>query len=230
VARWFWPDESGVGQSLPLPRASYHVIVVVEDARFGGLDDTSHGQLYIPAASPGVTFVIRGRSSAEAAMAAVMRAVDAGGSRIGVTRAETFDQAFAELLRRRAGQAWMYGSFAASALVIVVAGVLGLVAMSTAVRTRELGVRAALGASRRRLLRQMLGEQLVSVCVGLAAGAVIASWAVGYVRASLYAFTPYDWRLWSIAGMIILVSGLMGTLIPAVRASRVDPATVLKAE
>jgi ABC-type antimicrobial peptide transport system permease subunit len=53
---------------------------------------------------------------------------------------------------------------------------------------------------------------------------------VGYVRASLYAFTPYDWRLWSIAGMIILVSGLMGTLIPAVRASRVDPATVLKAE
>jgi ABC-type antimicrobial peptide transport system permease subunit len=230
VARWFWPDESGVGQALTLPRASSHVVGVVENARSGGLDDTRRGQLYLPAANPGETFVIRGRSSAEAAIAAVMRAVDAGGGRIGVTRAETFDQAFAELLRRRAGQAWMFGSFAASALVIVVAGVLGLVAMSTAERTREFGVRAALGASRRRLLRQVLGEQLVAICTGLAAGVVIASWAVGYVRASLYAFTPYDWRLWSIAGMVIVASVLLGTLIPALRASRVDPVIVLRTE
>jgi ABC-type antimicrobial peptide transport system permease subunit len=102
--------------------------------------------------------------------------------------------------------------------------------MTTARRTREMGVRLALGATKARIVRLLLREQLVAVAAGIAVGSVGAYWAVALVRSYVYGITIYDPGAWAIAVAAIAVVAIAGTLIPARRASAVDPVRALRAE
>lgn len=122
------------------------------------------------------------------------------------------------------------GSFAAVALLITTIGVFALVAMSTVQRTRELGVRAALGADAASLVWTCARGSFALALVGLAAGAVASAWAVALLRSFLFEVDPLDPRLWSLAAGSVLAATAAGALIPAVRAGRVDPTIALRAE
>jgi ABC-type antimicrobial peptide transport system permease subunit len=135
-----------------------------------------------------------------------------------------------ESIRPRRFNAWLFSSFGIAALVIVGTGILGLVAMITNRRTREVGIRMALGATRTGVLRQILGEQVTSVTVGLIAGGVIAAWAVRFVGSYLYKTPMYDAWAWSAAIAALLLISLLGGLIPSLRASRIDPVKALRVE
>jgi len=174
--------------------------------------------------------VIKGEGQPSAILRAVVREIRSVGAPVGVTRAMLLEEAFSELLRRRAFSAWLFGGFSASALAIVGCGILGLVAMSTANRTRELGIRLALGATRDGVIRMLLREQLTGVLGGLALGAILAAWAMQFMRLSLYEFTAYDPRLWAIAMVTIVVTATVGVLVPALRASRIDPVKALRVD
>ena len=116
------------------------------------------------------------------------------------------------------------------ALAIVGVGILGLIAMATARRTREMGIRLALGATRDSLVGVLLLEQLGAVALGVLAGSLVSAWAVRFVKVYLYQIRPYDPRVWTAAVVAIVATAVVGILIPALRTSRVNPVQALKVE
>ncbi|HEY6358671.1 MAG TPA: FtsX-like permease family protein, partial [Vicinamibacterales bacterium] len=135
---------------------------------------------------------------------------------------------FVDSVRPRRFQAWLFGSFAVACLCVVGIGILGQLAMATARRTREVGVRMACGATPVRIVGLLSREQLAPVLMGLAAGGLGAAWTVRLVQGYLYQFTAYDARVWAGAIGLILTTAALGTIVPALRASRIDPARALR--
>jgi putative ABC transport system permease protein len=230
IARKHWPGQSAVGQTFRVRTQTYHVVAVVPDARLSSLDDTSYGQVYLALRGvPGV-LLIKARSNPERLLRSLVADLRSPGSPVGITRAVTLREAYGRALQSRTFYAWFFGGFAACALVIVAVGILGLLAMTSAMRTREMGIRLALGATRDGLVGLLVREQMRSVLTGLLAGGLVASWAVKYVRQYLYQFTMYDTRLWGIAILTILVTAALGAFVPAWRTSRVDPVQALRVD
>ena len=162
------------------------------------------------------------------ALAAMQPLMRAEGADVRAIRAMPLTSMLAETVRRRRFQSWLFGSFALSALAIVGVGVLGLMAMTTARRTREIGLRMALGATRRTVVRLFVREQIAPLAVGVITGLIISAWAVRFVQSYLYGLTPYDARVWIVAVLLVSITATAGTLIPALRASRIDPSPALR--
>jgi hypothetical protein len=240
IAKAFWPARSAIGQTLEYTLgddervAPFQVVGVVADARFNGWDDGRFRQIYAPltalrrgSGSPSILIRTNDGGRLLAAMEPFMRAE---GADVRAIRAMPLTDMLAETVRPRRFQSWLFGSFAAAALAIVCAGVLGLTAMAAARRTREIGLRMALGATRDGVVRLFIREQLTAVAIGVAIGAVVSAWAVGFLRTYLYGLTLYDARVWGFAVLLVAATATAGTLVPALRASRIDPAAALRAE
>jgi ABC-type antimicrobial peptide transport system permease subunit len=93
-----------------------------------------------------------------------------------------------------------------------------------------MGVRLALGAGRGRVARLLLGEQIVAVFIGLLAGGVVAAWTAGALRREVYAIAPTDPIIWAATALTIVATASLGTILPALRASRIDPVSALRVE
>ena len=234
LARELWPGTSPLGQTVTHTsgRSLGTVVGVVPDARYDRLDRESRGHLYGPAnnAWPQPTILIGAEASSADVLRRVTSALGTADPPIAVVRALTLGEALGNSIRARTFRAWLFGSFAAASLVIAGVGILGLTAMSTARRTREMGVRRALGASRRTLVLMLLREQAVALGAGLAFGGLAGAWAVGYLASLAYRFSVYDARIWLAAIAMVLATAVLGTLLPAVRASHADPADALRQE
>ena len=235
VARAYWPNASPLGQTLTYVRVTvpFTVVGVVKDVRWNYWD-AAVGAVYGPFAlvsrSAGLTVFIRTRKSAGQITGQAIQAIAAFDPLIKTTHSGTLEEFLADTVRPRRFQSWLFGSFAVAALVIVGAGVLGLIAMSTARRTREMGIRLALGSTREGLVRLLLREQFISVAAGVVAGSLVSAWAVRFVRVYLYEITPYDPRAWAAAIAVIVLTTVVGTLIPSLRASKTDPVQALRVE
>ena len=233
VAHTYWPNASPLGQTLNYLRLSvpFTVVGVVKDVRWNSWD-TDAGAIYGPYAlvsrSGASTVFIRTRKNTGQISAESVRAIAAADPLIRTTRAGTLEELFADSVRARRFEAWLFGSFATAALAIVGVGILGLIAMATARRTREMGIRLALGSTRDNLVRLLLREQLRAVIAGVIVGSLVSMWAVRFVKVYLYQITPYDPRVWTAAVVAIVLTAAIGTLIPSLRASRVDPAQALR--
>jgi ABC-type antimicrobial peptide transport system permease subunit len=142
---------------------------------------------------------------------------------IRVTDVMTIEDALAESIRPRRLSAFIASTFALCALVFVGVGLLGVVAMTSSRRTREVGIRLALGATREGVVRLLIIEELRTVAAGLLAGAMLSAWAVRSIEAHLYKVTTSDAGVWSAAGGLIIMTAALGALAPALRASRTDP-------
>jgi hypothetical protein len=235
VAREYWPGQSPLGQTLSSKRATVTVIAVVRDARFQGLDEPSTGEIYVPAVlgvwtASAPTYLVRATIPDEAVLRSLIDAIRAFDPAASIRRAQDVEGALAQSIQRRRFQAGLFGVMAVSGLVVAGAGILGVTAASTARRTREMGVRLALGSSRERLLGLLLREQLAPVVAGLAIGGLVAAWAVGFARSSLYELSAYDPSVWTTAIAVVLGVAVLGTLVPALRAARVDPVQALRVE
>lgn len=235
LARGLWPNQSPLGQTLNRigDMKPFTVLGVVKDVRWTGWD-SEIASVYGPYSQlsrfPFPTVFIRTDMSARDTLAEVTRAVAAVDPLISVDRAGTLEELFKDSVRPRRFQSWLFGTFAVAALVIVGAGILGLIAMSTARRTREMGIRLALGSTRHALVRLLLREQLISVAAGVIAGSLVSAWAVRFVRSYLYEITPYDPLVWSAAIAVIVITAVAGTIAPALRASQTDPVDALRAD
>ena len=235
VARTYWPNASPLGQTLAYLRVTtpFTVVGVVKDVRWNQWD-AEVAAIYGPYAQVSrrgsVTVFIRSRMSAGQITAEATRAIAAADPLIRTTQAGTLDERFADSVRPRRFQSWLFGSFAMCAVVIVGVGILGLIAMATARRTKEMGIRLALGATRDALVRGLLLEQSGAVAGGVLVGSLVSAWAVRFVKIYLYEITPYDPGVWAAAVVAIVATAVVGTLIPSLRASRVDPVQALKVE
>lgn len=239
IAKAYWPSQPAVGQTLEYSaddgrRLGFQVVGVVADARYMGWDEDRFSQIYAPllalrrkSGSPSILMRTDNSGRVLALMEPVMRAE---GADVRAIRAMALTTMLAETVRPRRFQSWLFGSFAAAALTIVGAGVLGLTAMTAARRTREIGLRMALGATRDGVVRLFVREQLTAVVTGIVVGAVVSAWAAKFLQAYLYRLTPYDPRVWIIAIVLVAVTATAGTMMPALRAGRIDPATALRSE
>ncbi|MEZ5319488.1 MAG: ABC transporter permease [Vicinamibacterales bacterium] len=236
MARTWWPDGGAVGQTLQdiTVRVPVTVIGVARPVRYYAWDIGAAriGTVYrplVPGRTTTATLVIRS-DDPRRAMAAVLAEVQQLGPAVRVGRPEVLSALAADSIRSRRLQAWIFGSFAAAGILILAAGVFGLVAMSTARRTREIGIRLALGATRVAILRGLMREQAVPIAAGLGIGIGVAAWGTGYAASYLYELRVTDYRVWGFAVATIVLVGLAGVFVPARRASRSDPAGILRAE
>ena len=244
AARAFWPNGPAVGKTLlhhallrsggidpdQAPRA-YTVVGVVAEARFDGLDRDTDPAIYGPYAALNYnsTPVVAIRSrQIDRVLPQVIQLAESFGPSLSAVRAKTATAMLADTIRQRRFLAWLFGAFAVSAIVLVGVGILGVVAMATARRTREIGIRMALGSTRDGVVRLLAGEQLRGVVIGLGVGGVVAAWAVRFVEAYLYELTAFDPRVWAAAAGGVLLVAAIGALAPSLRASRVEPAVVLR--
>jgi ABC-type antimicrobial peptide transport system permease subunit len=124
----------------------------------------------------------------------------------------------------------MVGVFGATALLLALAGIYGAVAFNVAQRTREIGVRVALGAQTRSVIGLVLRTSLIWVAIGLAVGVAVALGAARAVGSLLYGISPHDPLAYTAAAAGLSVAATAAAWVPALRAARVDPVVALRSE
>jgi predicted permease len=233
MARRLWPGRDPLGKRFRSPPGESRTVVgVVKDVRERP-DAEAEPQAYYPIHENGpsiVSLVARGSLPAPELLAAMQRAIRAADPTQAVFNVRTLDEMYGLSLAPRRSNTALISAFGGLALLLAVIGVYGVAAYTVALRTRELGIRAALGASRRRLaglvVREGLGVALLGVTIGLAGALAFAR----VLRGLLYGVAPSDAGVLVASAAALLVAVLGAALIPARRASRADPVEVMRAE
>jgi ABC-type antimicrobial peptide transport system permease subunit len=178
----------------------------------------------------GMTTVVRASAPAASIvplLRAEVRTLDAG---LALYDVRTLDEVVAASVARERFTTWLVALFAALALTIAAIGVYGVVAYSVSRRTREIGVRMALGADRAGVLWLVFRESLLLVGGGLAGGFVAAALAARAIRSLLFQTSPADAVTYGAVTVVLGVVALLASYLPARRAVAVDPATALRCE
>jgi hypothetical protein len=236
AARMLWPDRSAIGRQLaprsPKSAAPMTVIGVVADARYIALDTDPIGDIYLPLTGSrgryGAFFHVRTTGPADEVLGSVLAALAGRGYLL--EQASTHADALFASVKHRALPAWLFGTLGLGALVVLTTGIFGLLAMSAAQRTREVGIRIALGATRARVMSLLVGEQIRALLLGLGAGALLSFWSMKLLESQLYGVDSRDVTVWSAVALMIVFVALVATVVPALRAVNTDPVSALRAE
>jgi putative ABC transport system permease protein len=237
-ARRFFGDNDPIGarvkQGWPEDKTPWREIVgVVNDVRVNGLQDEPRLQVYLPfAQSPSSfgSFVARAGAETGAVIRAVESAVRSADPNLPLINVQTIEQVIrADVGNARLTMVLLIG-FAALALLMAAIGVFGVTAYSVTQRTHELGVRMALGAPRSNVLALVLRQELGACLLGIAIGVTGAWFLSSLLQSLLFGVTARDTLTLSVASLVLLIVTTMACLIPASRATRVDPATALRLE
>jgi len=235
-AKKFFPGEDPIGQrfgnSKLDPDSILEIIGIVDDIREGPLDAEIWPAFYFPFNRNSFSLLVRTGEADQSLIPMISAAIRRIDSRISISNETTMtkriNNAPAVYLRR--SSTWLVGGFAAVALLLGLVGLYGVIAYSVSQRTREIGVRIALGAQRSAVYRLILKEAGVLVLAGIVIGVGCAIVAASLMRKLLFGTQPLD--LVTFVGVIALlaVSALLASFLPARRAASVDPITALRAE
>jgi len=208
------------------------VVGVVADGRVRGLGQEPIPAVYVPAeqASYGQTLVISTRGEPGPLAGEVTTAVHELDPTRPVDRIRTVEDLVAEDVAPARLNATLYGAFAILALAIAAVGVLGVLAFSVSQRTKEFGVRMAIGADQVRVLRTVLGEGIALIAASLMLGGVVALLGGRLLSGLLFGVAPLDPASLALAALALGSVALVAALIPARRATRIDPIEALRAE
>jgi ABC-type antimicrobial peptide transport system permease subunit len=124
----------------------------------------------------------------------------------------------------------LFGSFALIALLLAAFGIYGVMSFVVAQRTQEIGVRIALGAGVRDVVRLVLGEGVRIAVIGIVIGGGVALWASKWIGPLLFSVSPKDPTVYGVVAVVLLAVAILASAIPATRASRVDPNVALRSE
>jgi predicted permease len=238
MARLAWPDRDAVGQRIEFGQdgRSYDVVGVVGDTRHDGLETVEGPVVYAPYVQKDwgwltwMTVMVRSVDDPLALAESVRRAVWAVDPALPIQRLSTLDMLYADSLAVRRFTTVLLGMFAGLAIVLGLVGLYGVMSWGVAEREREIGVRLALGAGRRRVVSSVLAEATGSALAGIAIGLLVATGLRGVVRGLLFELRPLDPITLLAAGSGLLVFCLLASLVPALRATRVEPASSLRSD
>jgi predicted permease len=235
TARTLWPNADPIGQHVRIGSATQGpwrtIIGVVGDVRHRELAAAPTMQMYLPQAQVTdsfLTFVIR--STADPALLAgeARRAIWSVASDVPVYALAPLEDLVAKSVGARRFVMVLLEFFGGVALLMTGIGLYGVISYSVAERTREIGIRSALGASHGDIVRLVLGGGLRVVAAGLAVGVFVSFGATRYLEGSLYGVSATDPATFAgVVGVLFLVT-LMAQGVPIVRAMRVDPAIALR--
>ncbi|HSR67256.1 MAG TPA: ABC transporter permease [Acidobacteriota bacterium] len=233
-AEIYWPGEDPVGKVLPRSQSEIEVIGVADDVRFYGLDNEVEPTWYFPLlqsdrAPSYFRLVILPEQGSSVGAADLRAAVASLAQDVPVDVIGTMTSVIRRTVSRPRFNALLLASFALTAALLAAIGIYGVLSHSVTSRQAEIGVRMALGANTPRILRQVIGQGMAPVLLGLAAG-IAAALAIGGVLAGqLFGVRPQDPATLTVIPILLAVVALAACYLPARRASRIDPARSLRA-
>jgi putative ABC transport system permease protein len=209
------------------------IVGVVDNVRYGSLDAAPTAQVYLPEQQmpyPGMQIVVKTDGDPIAALPVLKRETAAIDPRLAVSDAQTMEHVFSESLARRRFSMTLVAIFAVSAVVLAMVGLYGVIALSVSQRRREIGVRIALGARPSDVLRLVLNDGLRITAIGVAIGLLGAVAVSRVLTTLLYDVSPTSAPIYGLAAAAIALVTMVATFIPAVRATRIDPTTAIRAD
>jgi predicted permease len=239
LAKKYFPGEDPIGQRFGDhnldPKSIKEIVGIVDNIREGTLESEIWPAYYYSLnQQPDITYsvVVRTSQAEQSVMSTVADAIRRIDWRITVsyqtTMTDRVNNAPTVYLRR--SSTWLVGGFAAVALLLGVVGLYGVIAYSVSQRTREIGVRIALGAQRRTVYRLILKEAGVLALAGIVIGTGCAVLAASLMRKLLFGTPPWDFTTIVCVAVVLGVSALLASFLPARRAASVDPISALRAE
>jgi putative ABC transport system permease protein len=235
----YWPGQDPIGKTFKHRGQTRTVVGVVGDVRIRGLERNSEPQIYLPA--PQITdefpsildpkdLVIRHAGQGDALVAAVRQIVREVDPEQPISDVRTMEEVLAGDTATRLAQLQVLGVLAAVAVLLSAVGIYGLLAYTVSQRSQEIGVRLALGADPARVGRMILADGMRMAVVGIVPGVLGAYAAARAMSALLFGVAPGDPATFAAAVGLALLMTFAGSLLPALRAVRVSPMSVLRAE
>jgi putative ABC transport system permease protein len=238
-ARQFWPNEDPLGRTFVCREETRTVVGIVGDVKVRGLERANEPQLYVSAGQvPDTTFmnddpkdlVIRYAGTTGTLLPAVRRIVAAADPEQPISDVRTMEDVVAGETATRRAQLRVLGALAAIALLLSGIGVYGLLAYTVSQRSREIGVRLALGAEPAGVARMIVSQGMKLALVGIVPGVLTAYAAARGMRALLFGVDPADPATILGAVTLVVIMTLAGSLVPALRAVRLNPMLALRVE
>lgn len=238
LADRLWPLQDAIGETMTLAEVDWQVVGVVGDVAVHGLEQVAIPQAYFPAGKvpPGLSFyapkdlVVRTAGSPIALAPALRKIVHAIDPEQSVSDVRTLEDIVTSQTASRRVQFSVLATFAAIALLLAAVGIYGLLSFAVSMRTREVGVRMALGAGRADVLTMFLRQGIVLGSAGIIIGAPLAYAAGRGMTSLLFGVTPGDPVIYGAAALLAMLMTLAGSVRPAFRAASVDPVITIQAE
>ena len=233
AARRYWPGRDALRQRMTVRGVECEVVGIVGSVRNEGPETPPRQELYLPLAQArfiSTALAVRTAGDPLSVLGAVKKAIWSVNPEQRFEETVTLEAFMDRLTAQRRFSMALLALFGVLGLAIAAAGVYGVLAQRVAQRTREIGIRMALGATRGGIMRMVLGQALVLLGVGLAIG-LGGTWRFGGgVRAFLFSTEPADPLVFAVALIGLSAAGISAGIGPARRASRVDPIVTLRCE
>jgi putative ABC transport system permease protein len=212
---------------------THEIVGVVADMRYRSVESPADATFYLPITQnaerwPFLSFTLWSDADPATAQSLLRVAVREADRDQAVMRVRSYEEILSTAMATRRFNTVLVLAFAGVALALAAIGTYGVMAFGVSVRTRELGVRAALGAAPRDLQRLVIGEGAALTAVAVTLGLVGAAATVGLIRAMLFQVAPHDPRVFIAVVATLAVVALIATWLPARRAVRVDPARAIR--
>jgi predicted permease len=226
----FLPKANPIGRQFESDDTPRVIVGVVNDTKFQGLRSGIDPTMFSPTSGLGATFELRTHTNPLALVPAVRSILSQTDSNLPMFDVRTQTQIVEGLLRHQSMIADLSGAFGVLALVLSCIGLYGLLAYEVSRRTREIGIRMALGAERRDILRLVVGQGIVLAIVGAIAGVAAALALTRFLSSLLFNVKPADPATFTAITVLLALVALAASYIPARRATRVDPMVALRYE
>ena len=239
LARRFWPGESAIGRrikqgDLAGPSPWLTIVGVLREANLRGIpqNPTRDPDIFFPFNGRARGFVVMLKTAGDPASLSrpVAELLSRRDASIAVFGVQTLDERVRQQLSASRFLTWLTSVFAGTALTLAIIGIYGLLAYWVGQRTREIGVRAALGAGRRQLMGLVVGQGVMLALIGVIAGGLAAVALGRFVENQLYSVQPLDIMSFAATAGIMILTAFIASLVPALRALRVDPISALRGE
>jgi putative ABC transport system permease protein len=238
-AKRYWPEKSPIGQHFDFGFHDREVIGVVRDIRVRGLERTSEPQVYLsyqqvddgffPIFAP-KDLVVHSSQPVEQVLPAIRQIVHNIDSEQPISNVRTVAEVIAGQTESRTVQMRVLIIFTAVAVLLAGLGIYGLLSFAVAMRQQEFGIRMALGAQQAHIFKVVLKQGVWLAAAGVLPGLLLAYLAARLLQSLLAGVNPGDALTFCAAALLCMVTALLGTLMPALRAVRADPSSVMRAE
>jgi putative ABC transport system permease protein len=243
LAKLYWPKEDAIGKRIK-PEITggewYTVVGVAADVRHWAADVTDVEptayypytqvpEAFLPQLEGTMSIAVRSANSA-GMLSSIRSAVADVDATVPVFGVKSMEEMVADSGSLRRFDMWLIGTFATLALTLAAVGIYGVMAYSVSQRTREIGIRIALGAQRRNVLRLIMGQGARLAVAGVVVGVAGAFGLTRLMESLLFGVSARDWGTFSVVPVIVLALILVGCYIPAYRATKLDPLDALREE
>lgn len=236
--RRYMPDEEALGQRVKLGRADSDrpwltIVGIVGDVKHTSIDSEMRPHIYWPQAqrpSAGMTIVIKSSSDPATVISAVRNEIWSIDRNQPVGDVKVMEQYVSDSLSRRRLNMTLLGIFAALALLLATVGIYGVMSYTVTQRTREIGIRIALGANSSDVIRLVTGQGMIPAVMGIVLGIAASMGLTRSISSLLYGVSANDPLIFTGVAILLTLIALLASYIPARRATRVDPMIALRQE